>query len=229
MSTNVDARRKSQREWARRNRLAHPDKVRAAGRRYHEAHKEARQTASRDWKSRNAEKVRAYRSAYFKANQEKEVESRRRWKTENPDRVRELDRRWRASEVGQKAIKAYRSSPSVRRRINARIRNRRRTDLRFCIEMRLRGILRQAIRRQGAPKSARFRELLGCSFGILKAHLESKFTLGMSWARIREIHIDHIKPCASFDLLDPAQQRACFHYTNLQPLWAEDNQWKGAR
>ena len=43
-----------------------------------------------------------------------------------------------------------------------------------------------------------------------------------------EIHIDHIKPCASFDLTDPAQQKECFNYKNLQPLWAFDNISKGA-
>jgi HNH endonuclease. len=42
-------------------------------------------------------------------------------------------------------------------------------------------------------------------------------------------HIDHIRPCASFDLTDPEQQRQCFHYTNLQPLWAADNIRKGAK
>ena len=42
-------------------------------------------------------------------------------------------------------------------------------------------------------------------------------------------HIDHIRPCASFDLADLEQQRQCFHYTNLQPLWAADNIRKGAK
>lgn len=36
-------------------------------------------------------------------------------------------------------------------------------------------------------------------------------------------HIDHIKPCCSFDLTKADQQRECFHFTNLQPLWAKDN------
>jgi len=40
--------------------------------------------------------------------------------------------------------------------------------------------------------------------------------------------MDHIKPCASFDLSKPKEQSKCFHYSNLQPLWAEDNLKKGS-
>lgn len=36
-------------------------------------------------------------------------------------------------------------------------------------------------------------------------------------------HVDHIIPCAAFDLTKPAEQAKCFHYSNLQPLWATDN------
>ena len=68
-------------------------------------------------------------------------------------------------------------------------------------------------------------ELLGCSIETCCQHLESKFQPGMTWENYGQHgwHIDHIRPCASFDLTDPEQQRECFHYTNLQPLWAEDN------
>lgn len=50
-----------------------------------------------------------------------------------------------------------------------------------------------------------------------------------TWERYMngEIVIDHIKPCVLFDLTDASQQKECFHYKNLQPLWKIDNLKKG--
>jgi hypothetical protein len=78
---------------------------------------------------------------------------------------------------------------------------------------------------KGISKSESTLKLLGCSLNHLIKHLESKFNSGMSWKNYGYYgwHIDHIKPCASFDLSKPSEQRKCFHYSNLQPLWAKDN------
>ena len=51
----------------------------------------------------------------------------------------------------------------------------------------------------------------------------------MSWDNYGKWHIDHIIPCASFDLADETQQRLCFHFTNLQPLEASENMRKGCK
>lgn len=72
-------------------------------------------------------------------------------------------------------------------------------------------------------------DLLGCDISFFKAYIEEKFLPGMNWSKLPDIHIDHIKPCAMFDLTKLEQQKACFHYTNLQPLWAIDNIRKGAK
>ena len=66
-------------------------------------------------------------------------------------------------------------------------------------------------------------DLVGCTLAELCTHLETQFVDGMSWDNRKDWHIDHIRPCGSFDLTDPEQQAQCFHYTNLQPLWARDN------
>lgn len=66
---------------------------------------------------------------------------------------------------------------------------------------------------------------LGCSIDELKAHLESKFTEGMTWETYGRTgwHIDHIKPLCRFDLKDEVQLKEACHYTNLQPMWWDDN------
>lgn len=76
---------------------------------------------------------------------------------------------------------------------------------------------------KGKIKTSSTLNLLGCSVDELWIYLESQFQPGMTRENYGTWHIDHIKPCSSFDFTDPDQQKKCFHYTNLQPLWAEDN------
>ena len=61
---------------------------------------------------------------------------------------------------------------------------------------------------------------IGCSPEELKTHLESLFTEGMTWQNYGEWHVDHIRPICSFTTEEWEQVN---HYTNLRPLWAEDN------
>jgi len=79
---------------------------------------------------------------------------------------------------------------------------------------------------KGSYKSNSTMKLLDCSLEFLRNYLQNRFINGMSWSNYGKWHIDHIKPCASFNLSKPSEQRKCFHYTNLQPLWAKDNQSK---
>lgn len=101
--------------------------------------------------------------------------------------------------------------------------NRLANDSQFKISKNLRTRINNAL--NGKIKSASTLELLGCSIEFLKIHLEKQFKYGMSWTNHTKNgwHIDHIKPCASFDLTLLDQQKACFHYSNLQPLWAKEN------
>ena len=72
-------------------------------------------------------------------------------------------------------------------------------------------------------------KLFGCTGPELKTYLESKFQPEMTWENYGHNgwHIDHIRPIVSFDLSNSEEQRKCFHYTNLQPLWAMENLKKG--
>ena len=121
-----------------------------------------------------------------------------------------------------------RQDPEVKKLRNQHYHDIIKKDPRQMIEKRLRGRLRDALKKTSTIKSRKTLDLLGCAPVFLKTYLESKFTPNMSWEAFlkAEIHIDHIKPCASFDLTNPEQQKVCFHYTNLQPLWAKDNSTK---
>ena len=66
---------------------------------------------------------------------------------------------------------------------------------------------------------------LGCSLEELKKHLETQFKSGMSWDNYGDWHIDHIVPLASAQ--NEAEIKKLCHFTNLQPLWAEENLSKG--
>ncbi len=120
--------------------------------------------------------------------------------------------------------------PEYRKKQAKYLRDRCKTDLTFwCAHILRARFSKILLVVRGARKSAPATSLCGCSIEALKKYLESKFLPGMTWENRGEWHIDHIRPCASFDLRDPEQQRQCFHYTNLQPLWAVDNMKKGAK
>lgn len=93
----------------------------------------------------------------------------------------------------------------------------------------LRSVVRSALKRRSAPKKGSPVLLLGCTPEHAAAYLETKFLPGMTWDNHGEWHIDHIRPLSSFDLGDPQQLAAACQYTNLQPLWAEDNLAKGSK
>jgi hypothetical protein len=94
----------------------------------------------------------------------------------------------------------------------------------------LRSRLRTALRRVKAKKCAATSKLLGCNLTKFKSYIEAKFKPGMTWDNHGFLwHIDHIRPCCSFDLSKAKNQRKCFNYRNLQPLFVEENLKKGGR
>ena len=101
------------------------------------------------------------------------------------------------------------------------------TDIKYRIMRRLRNRIYYGMLKY--KKSNTFEKLTGAPIEIVWKHLESKFKPGMTKENYGKWHIDHIIPCSSFDLSKPEQQTKCFHYSNIQPLWAEENLKKGAK
>jgi len=132
----------------------------------------------------------------------------------------------RKDEIIPMGEEAYRqeSAKSV-----AYITNRRAVDPHFKLSMTLRARVRAVLKAQNAQRNGRFLDLLGCTIAEAYHHLAKQFDEHMTWENHGSYwHIDHIKPCAMFDLTCEDQQRECFHYTNLQPLEATANRKKWA-
>lgn len=70
-----------------------------------------------------------------------------------------------------------------------------------------------------------YRKINGCTIEELKNYIGSQFQEGMNWENygLYGWHIDHKKTIASFDLTNREQFLEACHYSNLQPLWANDN------
>jgi hypothetical protein len=161
--------------------------------------------------------------AYYQENKARRLISSNNWRKNNPEKSNATYARYRKTE--KRKIVANRWAAKNRKTMQAYNVKKYNTDPQFNIATKIRRRISMAIHNQYTKKATLTVELLGCSFLELKSYIESKFTLGMTWDKILsvEIHLDHIRPCASFDLTDPEQQKQCFNYKNLQPLWAKDN------
>jgi hypothetical protein len=102
---------------------------------------------------------------------------------------------------------------------------RLKTDIDYRLKETLSSRMRMAIMHHRGLKESSAIELLGADIKIVREYLEKQFKDGMSWKNhgTSGWHIDHIIPCDKFDLTIPEEQKKCFHYTNLQPLWFIDN------
>jgi hypothetical protein len=153
----------------------------------------------------------------------------------NPGKVSQRKKNYRAKNQAaiSKYMRAYTRRPSNKKRRNKLLKARAKADPIFKLSIALRRSLADKMRLYLAQKAAPSFNLLGCSLPELARHLESLWTPGMTWDNWGRSdgcwHIDHRRPIASFNLAEAAQQRECFHYSNLQPLWCIDNLRKGAR
>ena len=103
---------------------------------------------------------------------------------------------------------------------------RYREDPAFRLRRNLARRLILALKNQQSTKNETTLKLTGCGLEDLRSHIEEQFETWMTWDNMGAWHIDHVRPCASFDLTDSEQQKACFNWRNLQPLHGDENYLK---
>lgn len=203
---------------------------------------------SKRWREENAETIRlrkhqdylkrketilAKNKQYYEQNKEAFLKQAHAYRLTHAEQKKQWDKEY--LQKNRERVAAYKKQYRLdhkeenREEVRAYMRKRRQIDTSYRIRLNLSHRICRAVKYSG--KSAATRELVGCSLTELRLYLEKRFAPGMSWENYGKDgwHIDHIRPCASFDLSDPEQQKQCFHYTNLQPLWALDNIRKGAK
>ncbi len=208
------------REYGKRWRKVNRETLLTSKKAYRLANPEATKEAQKAWRNANREKIAKKAAADYRADPEKQRRRNRKHysKPENREKsIRRLAAWYKANK--KEAL----------RKANIYIKSRRRTDVQFRLRTNLSARLRLAVHEAGTGKHANTMALVGCSIEELRLYLESKFLPGMTWDNYGLFgwHIDHIRPCVSFDLTKPEEQRRAFAYTNLQPLWATDNLKKG--
>ncbi len=152
------------------------------------------------------------------------------------------DKKYHQTEVGkatQKAAKkAYRESEKGRAKRKAYMKTYQQSEARKTYQkkryhndpiFKLHNILSSGFRKwmKGDRKTCRTEQYVGCTYNELLDHLESQFEEGMTWENQGEWHIDHFKAQSRFDPTNEEEAFKCWHWTNLQPMWAEINQsWR---
>ncbi len=177
---------------------------------YYEANKEYKKEYVKKYQAANKEKIGEQRKKYRAANKEYYKKYNKKYQAANKEKLRE-----------QK--KKYNAAPENKERRNKRRRNRYKNDDKYRLTRILRRRFSTALKSQNTKKNTHVLQLTSCTMDFLRDYLSQQFEKGMTWNNHGDWHIDHRKPCASFDLTKEEEQRKCFHYTNLKPLWGSEN------
>ncbi len=151
---------------------------------------------------------------YSDKNKEKIAKRMKEYHTKNANKYREYQREFvkKNKEKRNKKIREYKK-------------NRRKTDPLYKLANDLRVRIGGCLKKSNHKKTSKTHEILGVSFDTVKLHLEHRFKKGMNWSNHgkggNKWHIDHKIPLSSAKT--EKELFLLFHYTNLQPLWENEN------
>lgn len=150
-----------------------------------------------------------------------------KWRDKNRAKYNAINAKYRENNRDKikSLAKKYNSRPDIKKRKNKWFIDRKKQDQQFRAMVSLRNRIREALKRFGERPRAKSSMdwAMGCTAYTFKRKMERKFKPGMTWSNI---HIDHIRPVSSFDLRLVKEQKACFHYSNCQPLFPSENRDK---
>lgn len=187
-----------------------PDGFPKQGDRRHSWCRVCQKENNRRYYEKNREKIIAKEKAKYATKSEQIKSVRRARYRENPIKFRGQSNNWRMNNRQKHTAWQRKYDKNRLQNVSQRLKKNCRTRIWLALK--------------GINKSQTSQALIGCTIEELRTHLEAQFTPEMSWENYGSFwSVDHKRACATFDLLDPEQQHACFHYTNLQPLEKIEN------
>ena len=241
---------KSKKEYHKEYNLKNKERLKEQHKAYYLKNKEHLSEKMREYNKENRVYSKEKSREYYLKNKGRIIENQKKYYLENKEHIakyskeyckdyylknkehmRKIAKEWRSNNkesISRRGRKHFlENKEHIYKRTNERKKIRRKNDPNYKLLSNLRTRLWYALK--GNSKSASTMELIGCTIDELRQHLESKFEPWMTWENHGLWDVDHIKACAKFDFIYPEQQRACFHYTNLQPMEHIANIKKGDR
>ena len=177
----------------------------------------------RDWKKRNHELYKKMERERKKNKYENDPDYRfsrlikvnTRYHSQSLEEKKERNKKQRLARDPEKVRKYAREYQAERSKI----------DINFLIIKKLRTSTKKAIKRHGSETDSQTLELIGCSLDHCRNYIEGQFNKNMTWDNWepKGWHLDHIRPCSSFNMSEESQQYVCFNWRNLRPLWWDEN------
>jgi len=193
-----------------------------------------------EWKSKNRDKVKASKKKYKNKIVEQNREKRQlkketiakekeinKFLKEEEKRLKEVERK---NEIERRRIERenkvieYRNSEECKQKKKEKVRRRDRRRMEnpiYNFRKKLSNCIRNSFTRNGFTKESKTFNILGTEWDVVRKHFEDRFKEGMTWDNYGEWHIDHIIPISLSRT--PEDVIKLNHYTNLQPLWANEN------
>lgn len=179
----------------------------------------------KEWRKTNLEYNREYHKQYYEDNIEKLCKKQRDYHKNNIENIHKQKKIYNKNNVDKKSKydKEYRknNTEKLRKKQRAYQYKRRNNNILFKLISNIRHRIGNSIKNGGFKKSSRTASILGCTFEEFQIHIENQFTDGMTWVNYGLWHLDHIYPVSMAESEDHLLQLN--HYTNFQPLWAEEN------
>lgn len=182
----------------------------------------------KEYRQSNSKILKVKKADYYAKNRARISSQKKEWRLNNLEKIKEYNK-VNALEIKKAKQKWALNNKEHLRKVKTKYHlTKYRSDIEYRIKHNLRSNLYNKLKNS---KNSSVTKCLGCSVTQLKAHLEAQFQPGMNWDNYGRDgwHIDHIRPLASFNLKNKEEFKKACHYTNLQPLWAEDNLRKGAK